>query len=449
MKRKSLQQIATFLNSSSQNSAPVAGFAIDSRKVKRGDLFFALPGAKVDGHQFLSEVAAKGALGAIVSKYYRGRDFGLELLKVADVKEALHQLAQVSFSQRKEKVIGITGSMGKTTTKEFLATLLSARYRVGKTMGSFNTQLTFPLTLLNLEEEYDFLVLEMAMSQRGHIRKLVSLAPPDFALVTRIAPAGMENFEGGLTAIAEAKGEIFSHPKTEMAFFSVQAAQFKEISFAPPGRKCIYGWKEDFLDSRIGDFVMSESSQGIFIQEKDQSTSPYLSFSFEASHLKENFLAAASVARTLGISWQEIQEKALLLTPFEKRFEKIEREGVTFIQDCYNANPDSVCAALRNLPSPKAGGKTIGILGKMPDLGTYSSHYHQVVGEYAKNHLDHLLCIGEEAKIIASTFSKENKAKYYKDLPTIKKALFDLAKPGDVVLIKGANSLKLWEILEE
>lgn len=440
MKHQSFKEIALLLGLESDQTRSVAHFAVDSRQIERQGLFFALPGAKADGHFFLKEIAEKGALGAVVSHHYSGPSFGLELLKVPDVLQALHSLAKIAFDQRKEKVIGVTGSMGKTTTKEFIATLLEAKYRVAKTLGNNNSKLTFPLTLLNLEGEYDVLVLEMGMSQKGEIKTLVQIAPPDIAVLTRIAPAGMTDFKGGLEAIAEAKSEIFSHPRTRLGIISWQAAKFKQVLYGGNIPKWIYGWKEDFEDPRIGDFVMEKSGNDITVND-----SPPLSLSFDAHHLCENFLCAAAAARAMGLSWSEIQQQALLLKPFKYRFEKIERDGITFIQDCYNANPESILAALKSLP--KAKGRTIGVLGAMPDLGDQSAHFHTQVGKAAGEHLDRLLCIGEDAKNYAEAFSKE--AKHFNQLAEIKKELFALVQPGDVVLIKGGNGFKLWQLLED
>lgn len=446
---KSLQQIAHILELPCESQISVLGFAIDSRKIEPGALFFALPGEKADGHQFLEQVAQKGACGAVVSEAYRGEDFGLVLLKVKEVRQALHALAKEAFKVRKETVVAITGSMGKTTTKEFVAELLSAKFRVHKTPGNWNSQLTLPLTLLHLKEEADILVLEMGMSQKGHIEKLVELAPPDIGVVTRIAPAGMEDFQGGLHAIASAKGEIFTHPKTKIGVISGNAARYGEILYRGTCSKVIYGWKEELIDYRLADYVMEKEKGAVRIQERDHSISPPLSLSFDASHLQENFLAAVAVGRILGLSWWEIQEKSKMLAPFPKRFEKIEREGVIFIQDCYNANPDSVCAALKNTPKPERGGRFIGVLGMMPDLGSHADYYHRYVGEFSQNYLDHVLSIGEAAKSLVQAFSSSGKpAEHFSDLSSIKHRLFELVKPGDVVLIKGSNSLKLWEILD-
>ncbi|MDN3506771.1 MAG: UDP-N-acetylmuramoyl-tripeptide--D-alanyl-D-alanine ligase [Simkaniaceae bacterium] len=435
-----LKKIAKILRWPCEVDALVKGFAIDSRLVKRGEVFFALSGEKVDGHEFLEEVAAHGALAAVVSKKYTGKDFGLCLLRVDDVNDALHRLAKVAFSNRKETVVAITGSMGKTTTKEFTATLLAQKYRVAKTPGNWNTQLTLPLTLLNLEGEYDVLVLEMGMGRHGEISQLVEMAPPDIAMVTKIAPAGLEDFRGGLEAVAKAKGEIFSHPKTRLGIVSAQAASFASVLYegAP---KWIYGLKEDFSDVRDGDFVMD----GAQIND-----SLPVELSFDAAHLKENFLAAVCVARSLGVSWKDIASGAKKCKPYSMRFEKIERGGVTFINDCYNANPHSTVAALKALPKAKEGGKVLAVLGEMADLGSSSHHYHAEVGKVAADAVDHLFCVGEKTRPLAEQFSRNGKsAEIFVSGAAAKEKMASFAKPGDVVLIKGSNYLKLWEILKE
>jgi len=445
MKGKTIQEIAQIIGVSSNCKKKITHFHIDGRLIEKGGLFFAIKGERVDGHQFLEQVAAAGGIGAVVRKGYTGADFGLELLRVNSVEKTLYKLGKIAFSNRKEKVIAITGSMGKTTTKEFLATLLEAKYRVGKTPGNYNTQLTFPLTLMNLDKEYDVLVLEMGMTEKGQIEKLVQLAPPDLAILTRIAPAGIEDFKGGLKAIAEAKGEIFSHPRTKMGIISAQAAQFKSVLYGGAIPKKIYGWKDDFEDFRSGDFVMEETVDGVVIND-----SPPIVLPIEPKHLLENFLAAAAVARMLGLSWHDIQKQANFLKPFKCRFEKIEKDGITFIQDCYNANPESVCAALENLPRPAEGRQVIGVLGTMPDLGRKTEHYHKKVGTFAQDHLDCVLSIGSGAELLGEAFSDKGKpSEHFLSLDEIRKKLFSLIHPGDVVLIKGANTLNLWEILEK
>lgn len=427
MKGQTLTSIASHLDLSIEVDAPISGFAIDSRHVQIGELFFALKGEKVDGHEFLSDVARKGALAAVVSSGYRGEDFGLHLLRVENVRGALQNLAREAFRARSEEVVAITGSMGKTTTKEFLATLLSETFRVAKTPGNSNTQLSLPLFLLNLEGRCDLLVLEMGMSAKGEIAKLVEIAPPNWAMVTRIAHAGIPG--GTLQEIAEAKGEIFSNRWTRFGLVSSQASPYF------PG-KMVYG------DG--GDFSLEKRGNRVRIND-----SPWMELDLDGDHLLENFLGAASMARMLGVSWHEIAKGAKKIEPFEKRFQKVQRNGVTFIQDSYNANPESVMAAMKALPKPNGKGRVIGALGSMVDLGDHSSFFHRQVGEFAAGLLDEVLFVGEEAKVFADAFSSSGKqVKVFSDVARLKSVLHEIVREGDVVLIKGANSHKLWEVLD-
>ncbi|HEX4840153.1 MAG TPA: Mur ligase family protein, partial [Rhabdochlamydiaceae bacterium] len=204
----------------------ITGFCFDSREVKKGDLFFALKGAHFDAHGFLKEVASRGAVAAVVDASYLGENFGLPLLKVQDVVEALHQLAKTVQALRHQRIVAVTGSVGKTTTKEFIATLLSQKYTVFKTPGNNNSQVAFPTAILNADGKEEFFVAEMAMSAAGQIRKLVDIAPPEVAVVTKIGHTHIEFFADGFEGIAAAKAEILSHPKTAHAVLNRQVLSY-------------------------------------------------------------------------------------------------------------------------------------------------------------------------------------------------------------------------------
>ncbi len=421
MKGKTLEQIAAALSLACSSKKTVLDFAIDSRKIQPGSLFFAMKGVKVDGHQFLRDVAGRGAVGAVVDQHYAGDDFGLVLLRVPHVLDALHHLAKLVFQKRKERIVAVTGSVGKTTTKEFIADLLSVRYRVEKTHGNANSQVSLPLTLLNLEGEYDILVLEMGMSLPGEIAKLVEIAPPDVALVTAIAPAHIGFFPNGLEGVAAAKAEIFNSPRTKIGFLSAQAAEFPAI-----------------LHTRCPKIIYSLSDL------------PFMQVPFTASHLLENLTGAIAVACAFDLNWEEIQRGCMRLKPFAMRFETIEREGVIFINDCYNANPASMRAALTNLPKPSQGRRTVGVLGTMAHQGHLSHAHHAEIGELALKCVDELLCIGAECAPMVEIFKQAGRpVELFSDLEEMKRRLGGLVQAGDVVLIKGENSQKLWQIMDD
>lgn len=392
----------------------VSHVAFDSRKVKSGTLFFALKGEKVDGHTFLEEVAQQGAVGAVVSKEYQGGDFGMKLFPVEDVREALQSLAQEVFRKNPPLVIGVTGTVGKTTAKEFIARILSEKFRVGKSIGSQNSQVSLPLTVLNWEGVDEILVLEMGMSEKGELARLVEIAPPDLGVLTKVSLAHSEFFDD-LEGIAEAKCELFRSKKLKHAFIHREAKDFK-------GVKEIRGPITWFEAATI--------------------PSP-----FTEPQLLENLGAAVAVARHLGMSEEEIKRGAQKLKPFTHRGEKIEKKGVLFIDDTYNASPVAVKAALKSMPQGK---RRIALLGGMRELGAYTEESHREVGKCALPLLDELLCIGKECQVMVDQFkTKGKRATLFETKKEAAAHLKKVMEKGDVILLKGANSLQLWTILED
>lgn len=441
MKFTRLSQIAHYLKLSVEERE-IQGFSFDSRLVKPGDLFFALKGEKFDGHDFLKEVAGKGVVAAVVSHQYKGESCGLVLLKVEDVTAALQTLAAALQAKRKQKVVGVTGSLGKTTTKEFIATLLAQKYTVAKTPGNSNSQVGLPLAVLNGKGEEEIFVAEMGMNRAGEIERLTQIVPPDIAVVTKIGYPNFEFFADGFEGIARAKAEIFSHPQTAIRILNRQVMQYEAFKKETHSQLITYA-----LAPEMADFVLDQEI-GWVVKEKG-GCSPSFRLSFSANHLCENFIGAVSVARILGLSWEEIIRGAQLLKEAPLRFQRVEKEGIVFINDCYNASPESMAAALSNLPVPRYGAKTIAVLGEMVHLGNHSEARHQGVAELALKNVDHLLCVGKGCLPMIEVFNKAGKpAQFFTDLKELKSALFEITKPGDVVLVKGSNSNKMWQILE-
>src|SRR5581483_11090329 len=381
-------QIADWLGCDVQVSGTVCGFKQDSKEILPGELFFALKGEKVDGHFYLEEIASKGAIGAVVSKKYQGETFGLTLLHVDNVMDSLHRLARVIHNRRQTRVVGVTGSVGKTTTKEFIATLLEGKYRVHRTPGNANSQVGVPLSILNAEGNEEIFVLEMGMSSPHEIQKLVAIAPPEVAIVTKVALAHAAFFPDGLEGIAAAKTEIFSHPMTKIGIYNYQVAQFRSCQTGSC-KKMSYSLNNDAGDS---DFVLCCENNHYYVKEGKETTFPF-TLPFSASHLCEDFMGAAAVARAMGMQWAEILPQIGKLTPFKRRFERIERDGIVFINDSYNASALSMKAALTNLPEPKAGKKRVAVLGAMKELGIHTEQSHREVTLTALENVDHLLCL--------------------------------------------------------
>ena len=336
----------------------------------------------------------------------------------------------------KAQIIGITGSLGKTSSKEFIATLLEGKYKVGKTYLNYNTRLTYPITLLNRTGEEDVLVVELGMTDPGDIGHLLTIAAPDIAVVTKIALVHAAFFPRGLLDIAKNKGEIFSRPEQKNAIFYHGLYEYEEAI------KQIHGEKISFsLEDRTADYFLSPE---LFVDERGvrayQFDPPY-----KQSHILHNFLAAVSVARQMKMGWDEINRQVPKLRLPKMRFEQYEKNGITFVNDAYNANPDSMKAALAHLPEPKEGGKRIAVLGMMVDMGPDSENIHRDVGRFAQKHVDHLLILKSfEASFIFQGFEEGKKpAEQYDDFASLADRLKQLMHPGDVVLVKASRCVAM------
>ncbi|MEM7175919.1 MAG: UDP-N-acetylmuramoyl-tripeptide--D-alanyl-D-alanine ligase [Chlamydiota bacterium] len=435
-----LKKIAALNGQPLESLREMTRVAIDSRQVKPKTLFFALPGKKVDGHEFLAQVKARGGVAAVVAKEYRGPTYGLALLPVQDVKQVLHTLAKAVHEQRKQPVIGVTGTVGKTTVKEFIVTLLEERLCVGKTPGNANSQLGLPVALINDPGQAEVFVLEMGMSFPTEISRLVEIAPPDIGVLTQVSLVHAENFRS-LEEIAAAKCELFASPRLKRGFFCAPTLAFRPVQELTCD-KVIYSYRP----SAESDYFFDVVAETITICERGKK-SPQLQMPIRASHLLENALAAVSVARHFGLTWGEIDRGLKKLRPYHHRFETIERSGVLYIDDSYNASPHAVKAALSNLP--KSSGKTIAVLGAMKELGAFCEASHREIGIWAVDFVDCALCLGKECQPLVRAFRASGKPAFlFTQLSELKKSLDELASAGDVVLIKGSCSLKMWTLLD-
>jgi UDP-N-acetylmuramoyl-tripeptide--D-alanyl-D-alanine ligase len=443
MKPIPFNALAKLLELHHHDQTLVRGVCIDSRTVQPGDLFFALPGCKTDGHNFIQEAVSKGAMGAIVREDYHDQRLAIPLLRVPNVLAALQDFAQKSLVKRKSKVIAITGSLGKTTTKGFIATLLRTTYRIFASPLSFNSQVTVPLSILLADENEEYLVLEMGMSHEGNLKNLISIAPPHIALLTTVAVQHACNFSDGLEGISREKATIFTHPKTELGILHHDILHYKEILATG---SCL---KKTFSSTTPeADYFIEVVNKEVRIHVKGEAL--YAIPLVLPLHVHyQNFLAAVVLARSLEIPWPLIREVAPFLKLPPMRFEKIERGGILFINDAYNANPDSVKAALESLPTPLPGGKVIAVLSEMDALGMYTESGHKQVAEAALKVADYLLCLGSRCETMREIWVRANKpVELFESRTHLESALKRVAKPGDVVLLKGARSYALDQLLD-
>ncbi len=439
----SLRYLANLMNLAFDDDIPITGVCVDSRLAKPGDLFFALPGAKVDGHQFISEAFSKGAVAAVVKKGFT-EIYGRQFIHVDDVLEALQLAAKNLLTSRHPRIVAITGSLGKTTTKDFITNLLRPKYRVSASPGNSNSQIGIPLAILNhTNGEEDILILEMGMTHPGNLAKLVEIAPPEIALITTTAFVHACNF-ADLDEIGRTKAEIFSHPKTRLGILDRNIKNFEELQHIGSCRKVSFA-----VDNPQADYCLYQTRDGMIVKDMDETIFLDL-LPLPGKHNLHNFLAAATLARHLGISWDEIRAALPALTLPERRLQFIEKEGVLFVNDAYNAALNSVKAALESLPSPRPGGKRIAVLGEMAELGRLSEQSHRELGEFSLKYVDRMLCFGKDCKYVWEAWEKAGRtAEWHSERSGVVTALRRIIQPGDVVLLKGSRVKEVWKVLDE
>lgn len=417
-----------------------AGFRTDSREVKSGDLFFALKGQRSDAHAFLSQVADKGAAGAVVQNDYAGPSYGLALFPVSDVLHTLQMLARDWLAHCGARVVAVTGSVGKTTTKEFIAALLRQKYKVASSPGNSNSQVGLPLSILNNVKETDqILVQEMGMSEAGQLSRLIAIAPPEVAVLTMVALVHACNFDS-LKAIALAKGEIFGSPQTKLGILLKECDSYEEVCRIGTCPKITFSIKDPAADYYLGKELFVEGKFAMAVGE----------LPVPGEHNRQNLLAAIAVAGYFDLDREEIAKGVRTLVLPERRLQLVEKNGVRFINDSYNASTVSMKASFETLPKPAKGNKTVAVLGEMLELGEFSEMCHREVGEAALNVVDNLICYGPGCRPLAACWQAANKPVAWTcDRAEMMKLIKETVKPGDVVLLKGARANELWKVLEE
>lgn len=429
---------------------PVCGVSIDSRVDCTGECFFAIRGENFDGHDFIGKAKENGAVCAVVSQK---PDCDIPYILVSDTVRALGELARAYKSRFKVITVAVTGSVGKTTTKQYIHSILSEKYKTHKTEGNFNSEIGLPLTVLSLEKDDRILVLEMGMSSFGEISRLSDIAQPDIAVITCIGNSHIENL-GSRENICSAKLEIASGMRDgaiiildgdePMLADVLEERKLCRIHFGIKNRKSDYvaenirhtdGGMAFDIKSRIGGDISSIEIRQI------------------GEHNVKNALAAVTVATMLGISEDEIRAGLLAFEPVKLRQNIIDAGRFTIIEDCYNAGPESMSAALCVL-CDVAKGRKLAVLGEMRELGEYSASLHRAVGKKAAElGVDGLVTVGTLAKEIAAGAEEggmphENITEIidYGDAESAANTLKQLIREGDTILIKASRALSLERI---
>ncbi len=430
------------------------GASHDTRHLKKGDLFFAFSGEKTDGHNFLSKAYEKGAAGAVVTRRPQNfihRDFPLILVK--DPLTAIGQLAMAQRQRFAHPVIAITGSVGKTTTKEIMAALLAVKGPVLKTWENYNNEIGVPLTILSLKPEHRFLILEMGMRALGEIDYLCQISQPDYGIITNLGYTHAELL-GSLEKIAEAKAELLVYPP-QSGKLALPIENRDLLLPWLPKASCSLSW---FGITAEGDFrarqiIPREKGFTFTLEEQDQIKVP-LEISLWGKHNVINALGPIIIARALGLSFSEIQSGLQQVTLPTGRLclKNNLKENIQIIDDTYNANPDSAAAALEVLKQVAGTKRALAVLGSMNELGTYSEQGHFFVGQLVKKmDIAYLITVGELGPLIAEGARLAGMSEKKIEVCTTNEAalnkLAEIKRPGDVILVKGSRGVGMEEIV--
>ncbi|HYB60620.1 MAG TPA: UDP-N-acetylmuramoyl-tripeptide--D-alanyl-D-alanine ligase [Methylomirabilota bacterium] len=437
--------------------ARLAGVSIDSRTVGRGELFVAIQGPRHDGHSFVAAALESGALGAVVA---RGRmaEFPAQLrgrlIPVDDTLAALQGLARAVRRKWGRKLAGITGSVGKTTTKEILAALLAAQFTVLKSEGNLNNEFGLPLTLLRLEETHEAAAVELGMSHAGELRRLAGIAQPDVGVVTRVAPVHLEFF-ASVDEIALAKRELIEGLPGSGSVAVLNADDPRVATFArvAPGRVVTFGASPtaDFRAAEIEDCGDGGTSFDFIFP----GGSARLDLALGGRHNVENALAALAAASVWGVGAAEAADVFPRLRPAGMRGQVVHfAAGFTVINDSYNSNPLALDAMITLLASHTEAHRRILIAGEMLELGSRSAELHHEAGlrAGARGNLDWIIGVqGDAAQLVRGAIEAgqpDARAEFFADSGDAAKAIASLVAPGDVLLVKGSRGVKMERIVE-
>jgi UDP-N-acetylmuramoyl-tripeptide--D-alanyl-D-alanine ligase len=445
----SLNQLAQFAEAVRENgggSRLVANLSTDSRTTHPGELFVALRGDNFDGHKFVGQATERGAVGAVVEKTWIGKPSpGFSLLRVTDTLRAYQQIAAQYRHSLGIKVIAITGSNGKTSTKDFTASVLGRRFRVTKTEGNFNNHVGLPRTMLQASKEDEIAVWEIGMNHPGEIAPLAQLAQPDVAIVTNIGVAHIE-FMGSREAIAEEKGELAASLGPDGILILNSGDEFAQtIAQRTNGRVILAGIERG--EVRASEIVQTAEGAEFTVLEGAHHCHAFLPV--PGLHMVQNALLAIAAGRAHGVSLEDCAA-GLASAPLTKARLQIKTiRGVQFIDDSYNANPDSMKAALRTLAELETEGERIAILGQMAELGAESSRGHQEVGEAAASlGVDRLIDLGAGEIAAAAKAAGLTNSKVAATVEEAAELLHENAHPGDLVLVKGSRAARTERVLE-
>jgi UDP-N-acetylmuramoyl-tripeptide--D-alanyl-D-alanine ligase len=439
-----LWRIAEFVGSKGEcdQEAVAMGYSIDSRTLNPGDLFIAIAGERFDGHNYVQAALEKGAVGAIVEAGKHVAGDPLRLLQVEDSLKALQLLGAAARRLWGKPLLAVTGSAGKTTTKEILAHILSTRFRVMKSSGNLNNHIGLPLQLLKLEAEHDLAVVEMGMNHAGEIRALGELAHHDLAVVTTVAPVHLEFF-GSLAEIARAKYEIIEtlHPGG-VAVLNADDDYVCQFGRDFKGKVVTFGIKRsaDVTAKKI----KLNGAEGSTFELVVGSVGEPVTFPLVGEHNIYNALAAAAAAMERGLSPSQAAGALSSIAPPDKRGQVLHLHGATIINDCYNSNPRALEAMIDTLASMKAERRIL-VVGEMLELGPTAEALHRECGKHAaEKKIDMVIGVRGMARAVAeAACGSGTQAQFVETPEQAGEWLARNLRPGDAVLLKASRGVKL------
>lgn len=452
MKGLTLKRIAevcggTYFGKEEDGGREVSGITTDSRKAEKGFLFAAIKGERADGHDFIPQVFEKGAL-CVISERSLCEQAGNYIL-VDSTLNALKAIAQEYLEQLAVPVVGITGSVGKTSTKEMVAAVLAQKYRVLKTAGNFNNELGLPLTVFRLCEEDEIAVLEMGISDFGEMHRLAKIAKPDTCVITNIGQCHLE-FLGDRDGILRAKTEIFDFLRQDGHIIlngdDDKLSTIEEVKGICP---VFFGIGND--NDVYADRIEKRGLAGISCQIHTKQGSFTTLIPIPGIHMVMNALAGTAVGLHYGLTTEQIRAGIESLQPVSGRFNILQTEKYTIIDDCYNANPVSMKASLEVLQDGL--GRKVAVLGDMGELGEDEAALHRGVGEFAGElDIDRCICVGPLCRELADgvlSVNQEMEVIHLDSLQQLLGRLPEFVQEGDTVLVKASHFMHFEKVVEK
>jgi UDP-N-acetylmuramoyl-tripeptide--D-alanyl-D-alanine ligase len=445
-----LSKIADFISAHGDfpHEEIALGYSIDSRTVGPGELFFAVKGERLDGHDFVGAALDRGAVATVVRKDQLHRFPGnMKSLPVDDTLIALQTLATAVRKLWGKPLIGVTGSAGKTTTKEAIAHVLASKFRVLKSEGNFNNHFGLPLMLLKLEPEHDLAVIEMGMSHAGEIRALAKIAHPEIGVVTNVAPVHLEFFDS-LAGIARAKYELIeSLPSNGTAVLNADDEYVSHFGRDYKGRVIKYG--TTFAADVSAENVQSKGAEGSEFDVVVAGTRHYTHLPLVGEHNVLNALAAVAVSIACGIKASDAIAALATLKPADKRGQVLQLGNITVINDCYNSNPKALKAMVDALCAMKAARRIV-VAGEMLELGPAAEALHRESGSHmGEKKIDVLIGVrGLAHALVDGAQQAGMRAEFVATPEEAGEWLARETRDGDVVLLKASRGVKLERALE-